>query len=166
MGHHDTTQCLATKQGHNRRINRTSWCLNGYLIQSIGEMVNNVLKPRGRRRFNLHAQRDPHVAGNGRYHLGAMGREIRPVGVSHINNHPIRPIGQGIQIYLPLDKTIWEPFYCDGSSGQCLMDLGCTVIHEPNVDFFQHDKGDVVVSNPPFSTKREVLARLKELDKP
>ena len=38
-------------------------------------------------------------------------------------------------------------------------------IHK-NIDFFKHDLGDVIVSNCPFSLKKEVFTRLKELQKP
>ena len=68
-----------------------------------------------------------------------------------------------IKEYIPKDKEIWEPFYCDGSSGQDLRDMGFDVHHEDE-DFFEHDHGDIVVSNPPFSKKREVLKRLKALN--
>jgi hypothetical protein len=67
--------------------------------------------------------------------------------------------------YIPKDKVIWEAFYGDGKSGEYLKELGCNVIHE-NIDFFTNNKGDVVVSNPPFSNKNAVLKRLKELEKP
>ena len=67
--------------------------------------------------------------------------------------------------YIPNDKVIWEAFYGDGSSGDYLKELGFNVIHEP-IDFFENDKGDIIISNPPFSTKKEVMTRLKELDKP
>ena len=66
---------------------------------------------------------------------------------------------------LPKDKVIWEPFYLDGKSGRHLTDLGFQVIHE-NVDFFENDFGDIIVSNPPFSEIPRVLKRLKELKKP
>lgn len=72
---------------------------------------------------------------------------------------------ENIQHLIPKDKVIWEAFYGDGESGRILTDLGFDVIHEP-IDFFENDKGDIVVSNPPFSRKKEVLTRLKELNKP
>ena len=68
--------------------------------------------------------------------------------------------------YLPKDKVIWEPFYCNGSSGRFLTELGLKVIHRPNEDFFEHDHGDIVVTNPPFSKKKEILERLVLLGKP
>lgn len=70
-----------------------------------------------------------------------------------------------IQHLIPKDKVIWEPFYGDGKSGEYLTSLGFQVIHE-DIDFFQHNKGEIIVSNPPFSKSKEVLTRLKELGKP
>ncbi len=70
-----------------------------------------------------------------------------------------------IKDYIPKDKVIWEAFYGDGKSGQHLEQLGFNVIHE-EIDFFNNDKGDIIVSNPPFSICKEIIPRLKELDKP
>lgn len=72
---------------------------------------------------------------------------------------------ENIAHLLPKDKVIWEAFYGDGTSGEHLRSLGCQVIHE-EVDFFTHDLGDIIVSNPPFSKSKEVFERLKELGKP
>lgn len=72
---------------------------------------------------------------------------------------------EDIASFLPKDMTIWEPFYGDGTSGQILKDLGFRVIHE-DLDFFTHDLGEYIVTNPPFSKLPEVLKRLRELDKP
>ena len=70
-----------------------------------------------------------------------------------------------IKNYIPKDKIIWEAFYGDGQSGTHLQKLGLNVIHE-EIDFFEKDKGEIVVSNPPFTKIPEVLARLKKLNKP
>jgi len=70
-----------------------------------------------------------------------------------------------IKEYIPKDKLIWEAFYGDGQSGKHLEQLGFNVIHE-EIDFFDNDKGDIIISNPPFSDKIKILKRLKELDKP
>lgn len=70
-----------------------------------------------------------------------------------------------IKHLIPIDKVIWEPFYGDGKSGDDLKDLGFNVIHEDE-DFFENDKGDIIVSNPPFSKAESILKKLKELDKP
>ena len=72
---------------------------------------------------------------------------------------------EAISHLLPQDKVIWEAFYGDGSSGKYLKELGFNVIHDED-DFFESNKGDVIVSNPPFSKTKEVLSRLKELGKP
>ena len=72
---------------------------------------------------------------------------------------------EDIKEYIPQNKKIWEAFYGDGNSGNYLKDLGFDVIHEKE-NFFIHNKGDVVVSNPPFSLCKEILFRLKELEKP
>ena len=63
------------------------------------------------------------------------------------------------------DDVIWEAFYGDGKSGEYLKSMGYNVIHE-KIDFFENDCGDWILSNPPFSKSREVLTRLKELNKP
>lgn len=72
---------------------------------------------------------------------------------------------ESIKDYIPKDKVLWEAFYGDGKSGKHLSEMGFNVIHE-DLDFFHNDCGDVVVSNPPFTMKKEVLERLKELNKP
>jgi hypothetical protein len=72
---------------------------------------------------------------------------------------------EDIKDYIPKNKIIWEPFYGDGNSGKYLRELGFNVIHE-DIDFFENNKGDIIVTNPPFSKKKEVLKRLMELDKP
>lgn len=66
---------------------------------------------------------------------------------------------------IPKDKIIWEAFYGDGKSGEYLRELGFNVIHE-DIDFFEENRGDIVVSNPPFTKAPEILARLKSLEKP
>lgn len=76
-----------------------------------------------------------------------------------------RTAWENIQHIIPRDKLIWEPFYGDGKSGVILKELGFNVIHDQD-NFFENNKGDIVVSNPPFSKSKEVLNRLVELDKP
>jgi hypothetical protein len=72
---------------------------------------------------------------------------------------------ENIKHLIPKDKLIWEAFYGDGKSGNYLKELGFNVIHEP-IDFFENDLGEIIVSNPPFSLSKEIMKRLKELDKP
>jgi len=70
-----------------------------------------------------------------------------------------------IKQYIPKDKVIWEAFYGNGESGKYLKELGFNVIHE-DIDFFENNLGDLIVSNPPFTHIPEVLEKLTELNKP
>ena len=72
---------------------------------------------------------------------------------------------ENIQQYIPKDKVIWEAFMGDGKSGEYLKELGFNVIHNNN-DFFESNEGEVIVSNPPFSKSKDIIKRLKLLDKP
>jgi len=72
---------------------------------------------------------------------------------------------ENIKEYIPKDKVIWEAFMGDGKSGEYLQELGFDVIHNDN-DFFESNEGDIIVSNPPFSKSKDVINRLKLLDKP
>ena len=72
---------------------------------------------------------------------------------------------EAIRAYIPTDKEIWEPFFGDGKSGEYLRELGFRVYHKDE-DFFAHNNGDIVVSNPPFTLKKEVIERLVSLGKP
>ena len=70
-----------------------------------------------------------------------------------------------IEQYIPKDKVIWEAFYGDGSSGTFLREMGFETICE-DVDFFDNDLGDMIMSNPPFSKCKEIMPRLALTDKP
>ena len=72
---------------------------------------------------------------------------------------------ENIKDYIPKDKIIWEAFYGNGSSGNYLKELGFNTIHE-DIDFFENNLGEIIVSNPPFSHTKKVMDRLYELDKP
>ena len=72
---------------------------------------------------------------------------------------------EAIQDYIPKDKIIWEGFAGAGSSAQFLTELGFEV-ESYDEDFFENNHGEVIITNPPFSKKRQVFERLKELDKP
>ena len=66
---------------------------------------------------------------------------------------------------LPTDKVLWEGFYGNGQSLAFLQQLGFNVVGNDE-DFFETNKGDICVSNPPFSLAPKVLKRLVDLDKP
>jgi len=75
---------------------------------------------------------------------------------------------ENIQHLIPKEKVIWESFYGDGESGKHLNSLGFDVIHEP-IDFFDDEtlpEYDILISNPPFSLCKDIIKRLKTLDKP
>lgn len=75
-------------------------------------------------------------------------------------------IWESIREYIPKNKIIWECFYSPNSkSATHLRNLGFEVVWK-DVDFFTNNYGDILVSNMPFSKKKEVLTRLKQLDKP
>lgn len=70
-----------------------------------------------------------------------------------------------IKEYIPKDMKIWSPFFGDGKQKEYFSDMGFDIIHE-NEDFFKNNKGDIIIDNPPFSKKKQIFKRLKEIDKP
>tara|TARA_R110001592_G_scaffold310423_1_gene584963 strand:- start:332 stop:796 length:465 start_codon:yes stop_codon:yes gene_type:complete len=72
-------------------------------------------------------------------------------------------VWKDIQEYIPKDKDIWCPFYFKGI--HTLRDLGYEIIHN-NEDFFETDRGEVIIDNPPFSLKKRIVERLIEMEKP
>ena len=70
-----------------------------------------------------------------------------------------------IKDFIPNDKVIWAPFYCDGKQKEYFNEMGFDIIHEDE-DFFQNNKGEVIIDNLPISKWKQVFKRLKELDKP
>ena len=70
---------------------------------------------------------------------------------------------------IPTNKTVYEPFVGSSRSGEFLQELlpNNIVIYNKEVDFFHNTfQYDLVVSNPPFSIAKQILTRLKELNKP
>jgi len=71
-----------------------------------------------------------------------------------------------IKEYIPKDKVIWSPFYCDGKQKEYFKDMGFDILHEDK-DFFSYTpEYDIMIDNPPFSKKKDILTRIKEIDKP
>ena len=71
-----------------------------------------------------------------------------------------------IKNFIPKDKVIWSPFYCDGSQKKYFKEMGFDIIHEDK-DFFEYTpEYDILIDNPPFSKMKDICIRLKELDKP
>ena len=76
---------------------------------------------------------------------------------------------EAIAHLIPKDKTLWEAFMMGNTSSksiEILSELGFDVVGSPELDFFENDLGDVIVSNPPYSIKKKIFKRLAELDKP
>lgn len=70
--------------------------------------------------------------------------------------------GQGFR-----NKTIWDPFWGDGSTARFLRGQGYTVIGKGGEDFFStYHECDLIVTNPPFSSQTQVWNRLKFLNRP
>jgi len=94
-------------------------------------------------------------------------QKINPHNKDHNNDNWTTPkwVWECLSPHIPKDKIIWEAFYNEGLSGEILSDLGFNVIHK-DIDFFTNDLGEWVVSNPPFTIKKQVLQRLRILDKP
>jgi hypothetical protein len=72
---------------------------------------------------------------------------------------------ENIKKYIPKDKVVWEAFSNGSYEGVEYLKSICKEVKCNTGDFFKENYGDLVISNPPFSIKKEVLMRLKELDK-
>jgi len=86
--------------------------------------------------------------------------------IKHDDYMTPRSAWENIKQFIPKDKVIWEPFMGDGKSAEYLREItGNEVIHNDK-DFFKSNEGELIVSNGPFSKKKEVFTKLKELGKP
>ena len=69
----------------------------------------------------------------------------------------------------PTQHFIWEPFKGSGNSTKYMRSRGFTVSNGDDPDFFKQNipriegMQTVLVSNPPFSIKRQILAHLKSI---
>jgi len=71
-----------------------------------------------------------------------------------------------IKDFIPKNKKLWAPFYCDGKQKNYFKELGFDIIHRDK-DFFSYTPDyDIIIDNPPFSIFKDVCYKLKELDKP
>jgi len=71
-----------------------------------------------------------------------------------------------IEPFISKNFTLWEAFYSKNSkSAQYLRQLGYDVISE-DVDFYKHDLGNIIITNPPFSDLKNIMKRLYILQKP
>ena len=72
--------------------------------------------------------------------------------------------------YIDKKHIIYEAFYGGGDTYKYFKKKGFKVIGKPNYDFFEDEKlikkCDVVISNPPFSSKYKIMERLVKHNKP
>jgi len=60
-----------------------------------------------------------------------------------------------IKEFIPTNKKIWSPFYCDGKQKEYFAEMGFDIIHEDK-DFFSYTpEYDLIIDNPPFSKKKK-----------
>lgn len=80
----------------------------------------------------------------------------------------VRPIIK----YIPKDKIIWCPFDTEESEFvKVLKEEGFNVIYshiDSGQDFYEYepDEWDIIVSNPPFTRKRQIFERALSFNKP
>ena len=68
--------------------------------------------------------------------------------------------------FIPNDKTIWCPFYNDGTCKKHIETLGYKCIHK-EIDFFENFKENgICIDNPPFSLKKNIIEILYNEGKP
>ena len=74
-----------------------------------------------------------------------------------------------IKDYIPQNRTLWDPFYGDGTSGTYLQEdtdfFEATADYESVVENI-FELGPVIVTNPPFSKIKKILTRLKQIGLP
>ena len=63
-----------------------------------------------------------------------------------------------IKEWIPTDKKIYAPFYCNGIQKEYFKELfDIDIIHE-DVDYFTNTfEYDILVDNPPFSKMKEII---------
>jgi hypothetical protein len=92
-----------------------------------------------------------------------------PVKTTHDEYYTRKSAWEDIQEFIPRDQKIWEAFMLDGNSPSAdhFTDLGFNVEWSKE-DFFLQAKreGTTVVSNCPFSLKKEVFHHLKTINQP
>tara|TARA_R100000734_G_C3251864_1_gene53176 strand:+ start:17 stop:529 length:513 start_codon:yes stop_codon:yes gene_type:complete len=75
-----------------------------------------------------------------------------------------------IEKYIPKDKIAWEAFSNGDFESVEYLKTICKEVKYNTGDFFENDNTnilfDIILTNPPFSIKKQVLERLKLLDKP
>jgi len=71
-----------------------------------------------------------------------------------------------ISHFVNKERTIYDPFYCSGSSGLFLSSIFQNVIHQ-DIDFFNNSfQYDMIISNPPYSKLKQILQKIERENKP
>ena len=70
---------------------------------------------------------------------------------------------EDIKKFIPKNKIIWSPFYCDGKQKEYFKDLDLDIIHIDK-DFFSYTpEFDIIIDNIPFSKKRQIFKKVSTL---
>ena len=71
--------------------------------------------------------------------------------------------------YIDKSTVLYDPFYCEGSTKKYLEELGYKNVIHNDEDFYENYSKyeyDIILTNPPFSSKQKVFKQLKEINKP
>ena len=80
--------------------------------------------------------------------------------------YTLKETWEAIEQYIPKDKIIWEAFSNGRFEAVEYLKTICKEVITNTGNFFDNNEGEIVLTNPPFSVKRDVLVRLKEMEKP
>jgi hypothetical protein len=92
----------------------------------------------------------------------------RPNTATHDNYNTSKSAYEMLKQYIPDDTTLYDPFYNDGKAFDYMTETFSNniIIHEDKDAFSWFPECDIVVTNPPFSRKYEVLEWLVKHEKP
>lgn len=72
-----------------------------------------------------------------------------------------------IMSYIAKDTKIWCPFYNDGECKTILNNMGYNDVYHENRDFWEYDLNDrVIIDNPPYNYKKQIIKLLFSKKKP
>ena len=102
--------------------------------------------------------------------MGKTMFQCNPVKSTHDEYYTRKSHWEDIIEFIDSDKIIWEAFMLNSVSKSpiYLQELGRDVEWNTTEDIFTQKKRDdsIIVSNLPFSIKREIFQHLKEVDQP
>lgn len=69
--------------------------------------------------------------------------------------------------FFPKDTKLWLPFYHDGKAKELVQSLGYSDVFHENKDYFTYWENDrILIDNPPFSIKKDVIEYAYSKKKP